>query len=75
MKGSIDPFPRGGIPFLGGTNIRRSELEPLGHHMQQEMCQEGTLVKQVQKDLENNIAEFTEYLNSFACLHQRKLRS
>ena len=34
MKGSIDPFPRGDIPFLEGTNILRSELGPLGHHVQ-----------------------------------------
>ena len=62
--GSIDPFPRGGIPFLVGTNILRSELGPLGHHVQDKMCQEVCLVKQVQKDLENSIAVFTEYLNS-----------
>ena len=74
MKGSIDPFPRGGIPFLGGTNIPRSELDPYCI-MCNIKCQDVTLVKQVQKDLENSIAEFTEYLNSFVCLHQRKLRS
>ena len=47
-----------------GTNILRSELGPLGHHVQDKMCQEVCLVKQVQKDLENSIAVFTEYLNS-----------
>ena len=73
--GSIDPFPRGGIPFLVGTNILRSELGPLGHHVQHKMCQEVSLVKRIQKDLENSIAEFIEYLNSCVCLHQRKLRS
>ena len=75
MKGSIDPFSRGGIPFLGGANILRSELGALWHHVQHKMCQEVSRVKQVQKDLENSIAEFTEYFNSCVCLHQRKLRS
>ena len=75
MKGYIDPFPRGGILFLAGTNILRSELGPLGHHVRHKMCQDITLVKRVQKALENTIAEFTEYLNSCVCLHQRKLRS
>ena len=75
MKGSIDPFPRGRILFLGGTNILRSELGLLGRHVKHRMCQDVSLVKRVQKDLENSIAEFTEYLNSFVCLHQRKLRS
>ena len=75
MKGSIDPFPRGIILFLGGTNILRSELGPLGRHVKHRMCQDVSLVKRVQKDLENSIAEFTEYLNSCVCLHQRKLRS
>ena len=70
MKGSIDPFPRGGIPFLGGTNILRSELRPLGHHVQHKMCQDVSLVKRVLKDLENSIAEFIEYLNS--CLFTSK---
>ena len=70
MKESIDRFPRGGIPFLGGTNILRSDLGTLGHHVQDKMCQEVSLVKRVQKDLENSIAEFTEYLNS--CLFTSK---
>ena len=38
MKGSIDPFSRGGIPFLGGGNILRSELGALWHHVQHKMC-------------------------------------
>ena len=77
MKGSIDPFSRGGIPFLGGGggNILRSELGALGHHVQHKMCQEVSRVKRVQKGLENSIAEFTEYFNSCVFLHQRKLRS
>ena len=75
MKGSIDRFPRGGIPFLGGSNILRSGLGPLGYHVQHKMCQKVSLVKRVQKGLENSIAEFTEYLNSCVCLHQRKFRS
>ena len=75
MNESIDPFSRERIPFLGGTNILRSELEPLGHHVQHKMCQDVSLVKPVQKALENSTAEFTEYLNSFVCLHQRKLHS
>ena len=62
MKGSIDPFPRGGIHFLGGTNILRSELGPLGHHVQHKMCQDVSL--------ENSIAEFTEYLK--LCLFTSK---
>ena len=70
MKGSIDPFPRGRIPFLGGTNILRSELGPLGHHVKHKMCQDVSLAKRVQKDLENSIAEFTEDLNS--CLFTSK---
>ena len=61
--------------FLGRTNILRSELGPLGHHVQHKMCQDVSLVKQAQKALENSIAKFTEYLNSCVCLHQRKLRS
>ena len=64
MKGSIDLFPRGRFPFLGGTNILRSELGPVGHHVKHKMCQDVSLVKRVQKDLENSTAEFTEYLNS-----------
>ena len=75
MKGSIDLFPRGRFPFLGGTNILRSELGPVGHHVKHKMCQDVSLVKRVQKDLENSIAEFTEYLSSCVCLYQRKLRS
>ena len=75
MKGSIDPFPKGRDPFPRGYNILRSELGPLGHHVQHKMCQDVSLVKQVQKALENSIAKFTEYLNSCVCLHQRKLRS
>ena len=75
MKGSIDPFPRERIPFLGTTNILRSELGPLGHHVKHKMRQNVSLVKRVQKDLENSIAEFTEYLNSCVCLHQINLRS
>ena len=75
MKGSIDPFPKGRIPFLGGTNnILRNELGPLGHHVKHKICQDVSLVKRVQKDLENSIAEFTEYLNSCVCLHQINLR-
>ena len=70
MKGSIDPFPRERIPFLGTTNILRSELGPLGHHVKHKMRQNVSLVKRVQKDLENSIAEFTEYLNS--CLFTSK---
>ena len=70
MKGSIDPFPRGRILFLGGTNILRSELGLLGRHVKHRMCQDVSLVKRVQKDLENSIAEFTEYLNS--CLFTSK---
>ena len=69
MKGSIDPFSR------GGGNILRSELGALGHHVQHKMCQEVSRVKRVQKGLENSIAEFTEYFNSCVFLHQRKLRS
>ena len=75
MKESIDRFPRGGIPFLGGTNILRSDLGTLGHHVQDKMCQDVSLVKRVQNNLENSIAEFTEYLSSCVCLYQRKLRS
>ena len=75
MNGSIDPFPKEGIPFLGENNILRSELGPLGHHVQHKMCQDVSLVKRVQKVLENSTAEFTEYLNSCVCLHQRKLHS
>ena len=63
MKGSIDSFPRAGIPFLGRTNIFRSKLGPLGHHVQHKMGQDVSLVERFQK--ENSIAEFTEYLNSW----------
>ena len=70
MKGSIDPFPKGRIPFLGGSNILRNELGPLGHHVKNKIYQDVSLVKRVQKDLENSIAEFTEYLNS--CLFTSK---
>ena len=63
MKGSIDSFPRAGIPFLGRTNILRSKLGPLGYHVQHKMGQDVSLVERFQK--ENSIAEFTEYLNSW----------
>ena len=64
MKGSIDPYPRGRFPFLGGTNILRSELGPLEHHVKHKICQDISLVTRVQKDLESSIAEFTENWNS-----------
>ena len=70
MKGSIDPFPRGMILFLGLINILKSERGPLGRHVKYRVCQDVILVKRVQKDLENSIAEFTEYLNS--CLFTSK---
>ena len=63
MKRSVDSFPRVGIPFLGGTNILRSKLRPLRHHVQHKMGQDVSLVKRFQK--ENSIAKFTEYLNSW----------
>ena len=61
MKGSIDSFPRVRISFLGETTILRSNLGPLGHHVQHKMDQDVSLEKQFQK--ENSIAKFTEYLN------------
>ena len=75
MKGSMDPFPWGRISFLGGINILRSELGPLGHHVQHKMCQKVSLVKRIRKNLEKSVAEFTQYLNISVCLHQRKLSS
>ena len=60
---------------MGRTKFKQSAGTPRASCATQSLSKKLSLIKRVQKDLENSIFEFTEYLNSCVCLHQRKLCS